>query len=54
MERNQLEQKRKEKQDYLEKLRVEMTAVVGQVAMLDELMKDMDKETAKPVGEGAT
>ncbi len=54
MEKAQLETKSKEKKDYLEKLRVEMTAVVGQIAMLDELMKDMDKETVKPVGEGTT
>ena len=54
MEKAQLEAKSKEKKDYLEKLRVEMTAIVGQIAMLDELMKDMDKEAQKPVGEGAT
>ena len=54
MEKVQLEQKRKEKQDYLEKLKVEMTAVVGQIAMLDELMKDIDKEALKPAGESTT
>lgn len=53
MDRVQLEAKRKKKQEYLEQLRVEMTATVGQLAMLDELMKDIDTEAQTKVGEGS-
>ena len=54
MDKGTLEVKRRQKQEYMEKLRVEMTATVGQLAMLDELIKDIDTAEQKKVGEGTT
>lgn len=48
MDKTQLQTKRKEKQDLMERYRVEITALAGQIALLDEMIKDMEKETKPP------